>query len=344
MPVSPILTTRLYKDHPLEQIIGDIHSAPQTRRMTKSLTEHGLFSSDKQRINHKGFQNCLFACFLSQAEPKKVIQALQDPSWIEAMQEELMQFKYTRTEDEEGIVISNKARLAAQGYTQEEGIDYDEMDIKSAFLYGEIEEEVYACQPLGFEDPEFSDRVYKVENALYGLHQAPRAWPDIKFSCNVLGANSKSHLKFRHDNPQHENYQFLRSRLDFMAFARRKQWFANSTTKAEYVTASSCCGQVLWIQNQFLDYGYNFMNTKIFIDNKSTICIVKNPLFHSKTKHIEIRHHFIRDSYEKKLIQVIKIHTYHNVADLLTKAFDVSKFSNINICKYWNALTSEAID
>ncbi|GJW94669.1 hypothetical protein Tco_0174341 [Tanacetum coccineum] len=88
-------------------------------------------------------------------------------------------------------------------------------------------------------------------------------------------------------------------------------------------------GNVLWIQNQMLDYGFNFMNTKIFIDNESTICIVKNPVFHSKTKHIEIRHHFIRDCYEKKLIQVIKIHTDHNVIDLLTKAFDVSRKSKI---------------
>ncbi|GJS00672.1 hypothetical protein Tco_0317180 [Tanacetum coccineum] len=93
-----------------------------------------------------------------------------------------------------------------------------------------------------------------------------------------------------------------------------------STTEAEYVAAANCCGQVLWIQNQMLDYGFNFMNTKIYINNESTICIVKNPVFHSKTKHIEIRHHFIRDSYEKKLIQVIKIHTDHNVADLLTKS------------------------
>ncbi|GKF41440.1 hypothetical protein Tco_0124782 [Tanacetum coccineum] len=79
-------------------------------------------------------------------------------------------------------------------------------------------------------------------------------------------------------------------------------------------------------------YGYNFMNTKIFIENESTISIVKNPVFHSKTKPIKIRHHFIRDSYEKRLIQVIKIHTDHNVADLLTKAFNV-----VFDCKYWNA-------
>ncbi|GJX68147.1 ribonuclease H-like domain-containing protein [Tanacetum coccineum] len=180
IPISPIPTTRIHKDHPVEQIIEDIHSAPQTKRMTKSVTEHAMFSLVQQRTNHKDFQNCLFACFLSQAEPKKVIQALKDPSWIEAMQDKLLQFK-------------NKARLVAQGYTQEEGIDYDEvfapvarieairlflayatfkdfvvyqMDVKSAFLYGKIEEEVYVCQPPGFEDPDFPDGVYKVEKAL----------------------------------------------------------------------------------------------------------------------------------------------------------------------------------
>ncbi|GJV19842.1 putative ribonuclease H-like domain-containing protein [Tanacetum coccineum] len=113
--------------------------------------------------------------------------------------------------------------------------------------------------------------------------------------------------------------QFLRCRL--ISWQCKKQIVvANSTTEAEYVAASSCCGQVFWIQNQLLDYGYNFMHTKIFIDNYSTICIIKNPVFYSKTKHIEIRHHFIRDCNEKKLIQMIKIHT--DVAYLLTKAFD----------------------
>ncbi|GJV14129.1 putative ribonuclease H-like domain-containing protein, partial [Tanacetum coccineum] len=186
IPVSPIPTKRVHKDDPVEQIIGDLNSAPQTRRMTKNLEEHGLFSSVQQRTNNKDFQNCLFACFLSQEEPKKVIHALKDPSWIEAMQEELLQFK-----------------LVAQGYTQEERIDYDEvfalvarikairlflayasfkdfvvyhMDVKSAFLYSKIEEEVYVYQPSGFKDPDFPDRVYKVEKVLYRLHQAPRSW------------------------------------------------------------------------------------------------------------------------------------------------------------------------
>nr|GEY94615.1 retrovirus-related Pol polyprotein from transposon TNT 1-94 [Tanacetum cinerariifolium] len=111
--------------------------------------------------------------------------------------------KKKKKKDEKGIVIRIKARLVAQGYIQEEGIDYDEvvspvarieairlflayssfkdfvvyqMDVISSFLYGEIEKEVYVCQPPGFEDLDFPDRVYKVEKALYGLHHAPRAW------------------------------------------------------------------------------------------------------------------------------------------------------------------------
>ncbi|GJR41231.1 putative ribonuclease H-like domain-containing protein [Tanacetum coccineum] len=115
---------------------------------------------------------------------------------------------------------------------------------------------------------------------------------------------------------------------------------ATSTTEAEYVAAANCCGQVLWVQNQLLDYGFNFMNTKIHIDNESTICIVKNPVYHSKTKHIEIRHHFIRDCYEKKLISVEKIHTDLNVADLLTKPFDGPRFNYLVVSIVKSSVTS----
>ncbi|GJR43134.1 hypothetical protein Tco_1311237 [Tanacetum coccineum] len=100
-----------------------------------------------------------------------------------------------------------------------------------------------------------------------------------------------------------------------------------STTSGCQFLAANCCGQVLWIQNQMMDYGFNFMNTRIHIDNESTISVIKNPVAHSRTKHIEIRFHFIRDCYEKRLIEVIKIHTDSNVADLLTKGFDVTRFN-----------------
>nr|GEX74385.1 putative ribonuclease H-like domain-containing protein [Tanacetum cinerariifolium] len=110
-------------------------------------------------------------------------------------------------------------------------------------------------------------------------------------------------------------------------WCKKQTVVANSTIEAEYIAASHCYGQVLWIQNQMLDYGYNFMKTKIHVDTESAICVIKNPIYHSKTKHIEIRHHFIRDSYEKKLIEMVKIHTDNNVVDLLTKAFDISRFN-----------------
>ncbi|GKF06109.1 putative ribonuclease H-like domain-containing protein, partial [Tanacetum coccineum] len=226
--VSPIPITRIHSIHPKAQIIGDPKSAVQTRgKIKKSFREHAMISyiQKMRRTNHKDLHNCLFSCFLSQHEPTKITQALNDESWVEAMQEELLQFKihkvwtlvdlpygkkaigikwvYRNKKDERGIVVRNKATLVAQGYKQEEGIYYDEvfapvarveairlflafasfmnflvyqMDVKSAFLYGTIEEEVYVCQPPGFVDPEFPKKVYKVEKALYGLHQAPRAW------------------------------------------------------------------------------------------------------------------------------------------------------------------------
>nr|GEW71176.1 hypothetical protein [Tanacetum cinerariifolium] len=198
--------TKFLKDHPKDQVIGSIETPVQTRQMTKINKEHA----------------------------KKPVQALKDPSWVEAMQDELLQFKllkvwtlvdllkdkyaigtkwvFRNKKDERGIVVKNKARLVSQGHTQEECIDYDEifapvvrieairlflayasfkdfvvyqMDVKSTFLYGKIEEEVYVCQPPGFENLDFPDKVYKVEKALYRLHQAPRACQE-KYVADIL--------------------------------------------------------------------------------------------------------------------------------------------------------------
>nr|GEV34787.1 putative reverse transcriptase domain-containing protein [Tanacetum cinerariifolium] len=104
-------------------------------------------------------------------------------------------------------------------------------------------------------------------------------------------------------------------------------------------------GDILLVQ--MLDYGYNFMQTKIYVDNESAIRVIKNPFYHSKTKHIKIRHHFIKDSYEKRLIEMVKIHTDNNVADLLTKAFDVRRFiflvASIGSFKCWLITTPQMV-
>ncbi|GJU44871.1 ribonuclease H-like domain-containing protein [Tanacetum coccineum] len=126
--VSPIPTSRINSIYPSTQILGDPKSAVQTRsKVTKSSGAHAFVSyiQKQRRNNHKDFQHCLFACFLSQNEPKKISEALEDESWVDAMQEELLQFKIQK--DERGVVVRNKARLVAQGHRKEEGIDYDEV-------------------------------------------------------------------------------------------------------------------------------------------------------------------------------------------------------------------------
>ncbi|GJV12218.1 putative ribonuclease H-like domain-containing protein [Tanacetum coccineum] len=147
-----------------------------------------------RRNNHKDFQHCLFACFLSQIEPKKIFEALEDESWVDAMQEELLQFKiqkvwilvdlpygkkairtkwvYRNKKDERGVVVRNKARIEAirifLAFASYMGFIVYQMDVKSAFLYGIIDEEVYVSQPPGFVDPKYPKRVYKVvEGSIY---------------------------------------------------------------------------------------------------------------------------------------------------------------------------------
>ncbi|GJV41473.1 putative ribonuclease H-like domain-containing protein, partial [Tanacetum coccineum] len=384
-------------------------------------------------------------------EPKTISQALKDKSWVEAMQEELLQFKlqqvwilvdlpfgkkeigtkwvFRNKRDERSIIVKNKARLVAQGQKQEEGINYDEvfspvarieairlflvfasykgflvykMDVKSAFVYGKIKEEVYVHQPPGFVDPAHPNKVYKVVKALYGLHQAPRAWYETLSSFllengfrrvyvdDIIFGSTKKSMCTEFEEVMHKRFQMssmgeltfflglqvkqqpdgifisqdkyvadILKKFDFCSIktattpiesnkplvkdedgvevdvheyrsmmvpdvfdcikadimllsmlckkdpilgnAKKQTIMANSTTEAEYVAAAHCCGQVLWIQNQIMDYGFNFMNKSLF-DNESTIIVVR-------------------------LIDVLKIHTDSNVADLLTKGFDVTRIS-----------------
>nr|GFB75679.1 retrovirus-related Pol polyprotein from transposon TNT 1-94 [Tanacetum cinerariifolium] len=196
------------KDHPLHKIIGDPKSSVCTRAQLAN--------------------SCLFSCLLSSIEPANIAKALRDVDWVSAMQAELDQFArlkvwrlvprpegksviktkwiFKNKKDESNLVIRNKARLVAVGYSQQEGIDYDEtfapvarieairlflayaahkdftvfqMDAKTAFLNRILKEEVYVGQPPGFVSKQYPYHVYALDKALYGLKQAPQAWYDV---------------------------------------------------------------------------------------------------------------------------------------------------------------------
>ncbi|GJW56131.1 putative ribonuclease H-like domain-containing protein [Tanacetum coccineum] len=526
--VSPIPTSRIHSSHPSALILGDPTSAVQTRsKVNKSSGAHAFVSyvQKQKRTNHMTLHHCLFALlFLVSHENQEDTTSSYDDEGAMADFTNLetvvnvspIPTSKIHSTHPKALILGDPNSAVQIRRVKEELLSeikqVYQMDVKSAFLYGKIDEEVYVSQPPGFLDPKYPQKVYKVVKALYGLHQAPRAWyatlstfllkngyrrgtidktlfikkdkhdiilvqvyvddiifgstkkswcdefealmksrfqmssmgeltfflglqvkqkadgifisqdkyvaeilkkfdfanvktastpietqkplvkdeeasdvdvhlyrsmigslmyltasrPDIMFAvcaCSRFQVTPKSsHLSavkriFRYlkgkpklglwyprvssfDLESYSDSDYAGANLDrksttggcqflgrrLISWQCKKQTIvATSTTEAEYVAAASCCGQVLWIQNQMLDYGFNFMNTKIYIDNESTICIVKNPVYHSKTKHIAIRHHFIRDAYEKKLIQVLKIHTDDNVADLLTKAFDVSR-------------------
>ncbi|XP_071689346.1 uncharacterized protein [Rutidosis leptorrhynchoides] len=216
-------STKWTADHLIHQIIGDPDAPVRTRKASNN--------------------ECLLAAFLSTIEPKTAFEALQDPDWSIAMQEEIHQFDrlevweivprpsgktiidtkwiFKNKKDPHGIIIRNKARLVAKGYRQQEGIDYDEtfapvarleairlflsyaahkrftvyqMDVKTAFLNGILQEEVYVSQPEGFIDSKHPNHVYLFSKALYGLKQAPRAWYETLtafllkngFSCGII--------------------------------------------------------------------------------------------------------------------------------------------------------------
>nr|GEU67421.1 hypothetical protein [Tanacetum cinerariifolium] len=287
--VSPIPTTRDHKDHLVTQIIGDLSSSTQTRSMTRVAKDQNGLS----QINNDDFHTCMRSYFNSRCRRFWVL--VDFPKGKTAI---CTKWVFRNKKDERGIIVRNKARLVAQGHTQEEGIDYEkvfapavrieairlflayasfmgfmvyQMNVKSAFLYGTIKEEVYVCQPPGFEDPDYPDKVYKVVKALYGLHQAPRACQD-KYVAEILRkfglTNGKSaSTPIDTEKPLRKDPDLAYSDSDYAGVSlnrksttrgcqffgcrliswqcKRQTNVTTSSTKAEYVAGSSCCAQVL---------------------------------------------------------------------------------------------------
>ncbi|GJS46406.1 retrovirus-related pol polyprotein from transposon TNT 1-94 [Tanacetum coccineum] len=371
----------------LVNIIGNPEAGMLTRAMAKQLSDAST-------------HECLFVDFLSKEEPKMVSEALMHPGWVDAMQDELNHFAknkvwtlvpapYGKTiiglkwvfkneRDETGIIIKNKARLVAQGYNQQEGIDYDEtfalvarleatriflafatymnfivyqMDVKSAFLNGKLKEEVYVKQPPGFESNEFPNYVCKLDKALYGLKQAPRACYETlstfltkhKF-VRGLDISGKVVNKTQYRGMIGSLMYLTASRPDIQFLtclcARYqenpkgyhliavKRIFRKSTFGASQLLGGKL---VCWSakKHQLTDYDIIYEKVPIFCDNTSAIAISNNIVLHSRTKHIDIRYHFIKDHILKGDIKLHFTPTQYQLADIFTKPLDEPTFKRL---------------
>nr|GEU77133.1 reverse transcriptase domain-containing protein [Tanacetum cinerariifolium] len=308
--------------------------------------------------------------------------------------------------DELGGILKNKARLVAWGYRQEEGIAFKEsfapvarleairiflayaahknmvvyqMDVKTAFLNGNLREEVYVSQPDRFVDPDNPNHVYKLKKALYGLKQALCTWCDMlslfllsqDFSkvdppmvekskldkdregkvvdqshyCGMIGTllyltASRPDLQFaicmcawyqarpteKHINAVKRIFRYLRGTV------HRGLWYLKDSSvtltafadadhaEAEYRALSGCCAQILWMRSQLLDYGLGFNKIPMYCNNKSAIVLCCNNVQHSRSKHIDIRYHFIKEQVENGVIEIYFVNTEYQLADLFTKA------------------------
>nr|GEV61644.1 hypothetical protein [Tanacetum cinerariifolium] len=219
------------------------------------------------------------------------------------------------------------------GYSQQEGIDYDEtfapvarieaiclflayaahkdftvfqMDVKTAFLNGFIKEKVYVGQPSGFVSKQYPDHVYALDKALYGLKQAPRAW-----IFRYLKGTINLGLWYPKD-----------SGFDLTAYSDAD----HAGSESEYVVVSSCYAQVLWMRTQLTDHGLFYDKVPIYCDSKSAIAISCNSVQHTRTKHIDVRYHFIKDHVERGTIELYFAGTEYQLTDLFTKSLPEARF------------------
>ncbi|GJU35419.1 copia protein [Tanacetum coccineum] len=274
--------------------------------------------------------------------------------------------------DENGVVSRNKARLVAQGYNQQEGIDFDEtyapvallesirillayacahdfklfqMDVKIAFLNSFINEEVYVAQPPSFVDFEKPNHVFKLKKALYGLKQAPKACYDrlkafLLDHMYTMGLGTRVETIVYADSDHAGDYVDRKSTSSvctFMGccltswFSKKQTALAISTTEAKYVSARKACQQALWMKQALFDYDIILDDIPVLCDNKGAIDLIKNPVLHSRTKHIEIRHHFLRDNVQKGNISIEKVSYEDNIADILTKPLKREPFNLLRL-------------
>nr|GEW72355.1 retrovirus-related Pol polyprotein from transposon TNT 1-94 [Tanacetum cinerariifolium] len=307
-------SSSLQNDHPLEQVIGKPPRPVLTRNQLQ--TDGDM---------------CMYALTVSTMEPKNVKEAMTDPAWIESMQEELLHFKRID---------------ALYGLKQAPRAWYDELStflLQNHFFEETIDPTLFIRR---FDD----DILVPLQNVDDGendvfpwlqVNQSP-CGIFINQSNNVLEIFKKYGMKSC--DPVDADYagckdtfkstsggaQFLGEKLVSWSL-KNQDCLALSTAKAKYVSLSACCAQVLWMRTQLTDYGFHFKKIPIYCDSKSAIAISCNPVQHTRTKHIAVCYHFIKEHVEKGKIELYFVKTDYQLADIFTKALPADRF-NYLVC------------
>ncbi|GJY59466.1 retrovirus-related pol polyprotein from transposon TNT 1-94 [Tanacetum coccineum] len=313
------------------------------------------------------------------SKPKNFKEVMLESSWIEAMQEEIHEFKRLQVwelvpcpdkvmliklkwifkvkKDEFGRVLKNKARLVAQGFKQEEGIEFEEsfapMDVKTAFLNGELKEEVYVSQPEGFVDQDNPSHVYKLKKALYGLKEAPRACMLSSDSVDTpMIEKNKLDADLLGTPVDATNYRGMIGSIMYLTSSRPNLIYAVCLC-ARYLTAysdadhegcqdtrRSTSGSAQFLGDKLVswsskkqksivisNYGFQFNKIPLYCDNKSAIALCCNNIQHSRAKHIDVRYHFIKEQVENGIVELYFVRTEYQLADIFTKPLPRERFN-----------------
>ncbi|GKC04100.1 copia protein, partial [Tanacetum coccineum] len=291
---------------------GDVSSADSTHWIYKvKLDEYGDVLKNKARLVAKGYRQEEGIDFEESFIPVTCIEAIR-------------------------IFIANAVSKNMTIY---------QMDVKTTFLNGVLKEEVYVCQPEGFFDPSHLTHVYRLKKALMDSYD-PVDTPMVdrlKLDKEPLGilvdqeyqaSPTKKHLE-----ALKQVFRYLRGTINWglwypkdtamalTAYADANHAGCQDTRRrAEYIAMSGCCARILWMRSQLSDYGFAFNKIPLYCDNRSAIALCCNNVQHSRSKHIDIRHHFIREQVEKGVVELYFVMTDYQLADIFTKALPRERF------------------
>ncbi|GJR95757.1 retrovirus-related pol polyprotein from transposon TNT 1-94 [Tanacetum coccineum] len=312
------------KYHPLEQVIGNPSQSIRTRRQ---LETDGEMSMQEE---------------IRQFERLNVWELVDRPLCKNVIN---MKWLWKNKRDEENTVIRNKAHLIAKGYIYQ-------MDVKTSFLNSPLKEEVYVNQQDGFVDPHHPDKVYRLKKALYGLKQAPRAWYD-ELSNFLIFRYLKNTINMGLWYPKEIGFKLTafsdsiyagclnsqKSTSGGIQFLRGDKLVSWSSKKQDYTSMSSAEAET-----QLTDYGYHFDKIPMYCDSNATIAISCNPVQYSRTKHTNVRSHFIKEQVENGIVELFFIGTEYQLAGLFTKALPEDRFKYIVRRLGMRCLTPEELE